>query len=345
METRAAKRRAIQCQNQPLKKQRVVLGELPNFTNVIDPQPNWAKKVAVTKSVNKAVHNDIDAESNDDLLDFEIYNSLRTLEMEENRRPMVDYIEKIQKELTAIMRGVLVDWLVEVAEEYKLLSDTLHLSISCIDRALSIIPVSTSKIQLLGVSSMLIASKYEEISAPSVEEFCLVTDKAYDKAEVVSMEADVLKALNFELGSPTVKTFLRMFTRVACENKKASSLQFEFMSYYLAELSLLEYYCLKFLPSLVAASVVFLARFIIWPDLQPWTLALYKCSQYQSVELKECVLVLHDLYMSRRGGSFQAVREKYRQHEFKHVANLPAPPLLPNNLFEESLDGTCHVLK
>lgn len=78
--------------------------------------------------------------------------------MEPKRRPMPNYLEKVQKEVTANMRGVLVDWLVEVAEEYKLLPDTLYLAISYIDRFLSLNVVHKQKLQLLGVSSMLIAS-------------------------------------------------------------------------------------------------------------------------------------------------------------------------------------------
>lgn len=78
--------------------------------------------------------------------------------MEAKRRPLPDYSEKVQKDVTPTMRGVLVDWLVEVAEEYNLLSDTLHLSISYIDRFLSVNALDRKKLQLLGVSSMLIAS-------------------------------------------------------------------------------------------------------------------------------------------------------------------------------------------
>lgn len=78
--------------------------------------------------------------------------------MDPNRRPLPDYIEKVQKDVTPNMRGILVDWLVEVAEEYKLLSDTLFLSIYYVDRFLSLNALSRKKLQLLGVSSMLIAS-------------------------------------------------------------------------------------------------------------------------------------------------------------------------------------------
>ena len=49
----------------------------------------------------------------------------------------MDYVQKIQRDVNANMRGVLVDWLVEVAEEYKLVSDTLYFSVAYIDRFLS----------------------------------------------------------------------------------------------------------------------------------------------------------------------------------------------------------------
>uniref|UniRef100_K7KT22 B-like cyclin n=1 Tax=Glycine max TaxID=3847 RepID=K7KT22_SOYBN len=190
--------------------------------------------------------------------------------MQRKRRPMIDYMDKVQKQVTTTMRTILVDWLVEVAEEYKLLSDTLHLSVSYIDRFLSVNPVSKSRLQLLGVSSMLIAAKYEEVDPPRVDPFCNITDNTYHKAEVVKMEADMLTTLKFEMGNPTVNTFLRRFANVASENQKTPNLQIEFLVGYLAELSLLDYDCLRFSPSIMAASVIFLARFIIWPEVHPW---------------------------------------------------------------------------
>ncbi|KAL1345020.1 hypothetical protein HN51_018812 [Arachis hypogaea] len=335
METRAAaKRRATaptQLEIQHLKKQRVVLAELPNLPNLIQ------------SPINRKPHSTIEAKSlkfhDPSLIDApyvsDIHSYLHSMEMEKKRRPMVDYIQKVQKEVTANMRGVLVDWLVEVADEYKLLSETLFLSVSYIDRFLSINPVFRSKFQLLGVSSMLIASKYEEINPPNVEEFCYITEDTYTKSQVVRMEADILKSLKFEMGNPTVKTFLSMYSGIASIDKKIKNSQVEFLSCYLAELSLLDYDCVKFLPSMVAASVIFLARFIIWPVVHPWTSSLCECSGYTSLELKECVLILHDLYLSRRAASLSAVRDKYKQHKFKWVANLSSPPSIPTSYFKE----------
>ena len=78
--------------------------------------------------------------------------------MEVKIRPLADYIEKVQKDVTVNMRGVLIDWLVEVSEEYSLLPESLYLTISYIDRYLSLNVLNRQRLQLLGVSSMLIAS-------------------------------------------------------------------------------------------------------------------------------------------------------------------------------------------
>ncbi|MQL85583.1 hypothetical protein Taro_018103, partial [Colocasia esculenta] len=97
----------------------------------------------------------------------------------------------------------------EVSEEYKLVPDTLYLTVYIIDRFLSVNYIERQRLQLLGITSMLIASKYEEICAPRVEEFCFITDNTYNKGDVLTMESQVLNCLNFQLSVPTIKTFLR----------------------------------------------------------------------------------------------------------------------------------------
>ncbi|KAL4335641.1 hypothetical protein GQ457_07G025030 [Hibiscus cannabinus] len=360
----AAKKRAAESagltEEKGVTKKRVVLGELSNSSNIVvsgnkaqgkenqkkQPKRKPKTKTRVVKPALKVSKEeteddkpaDIDAKSDDPQMCghyvSDIYEYLRQMEVDPKRRPLPDYIEKVQKDVSMNMRGVLVDWLVEVAEEYKLISDTLYLTVSYIDRYLSINVLNRQRLQLLGVSSMLIASKYEEINPPNVEDFCYITDNTYKKEEVVKMEADILKVLKFELGNPTVKTFLRRFTKVAEEDYKDSSLQLEFLGCYLAELSLLDYGCVKFLPSRIAASVIFLASFIIQPMRYPWSSAMQEYTGYKASDLKECVLIIHDLYLSRRGGALLAVREKYKQHKFKCVATMPASPEIPNSYFE-----------
>ncbi|TVU49435.1 hypothetical protein EJB05_00748, partial [Eragrostis curvula] len=265
----------------------------------------------------------------------DIYSYLRSLEAEPLRRPRADYIEAVQKDVSANMRAILVDWLVEVAEEYKLVADTLYLAISYIDRFLSANPLGRDKLQLLGVAAMLVAAKYEEISPPHAEDFCYITDNTYTKPELLQMESDILKLLKFELGSPTIKTFLRRFTRVAHEDKKRSFLLFEFMGSYLAELSLLDYGCLQFLPSLVAASVVFLARLTIDPHSNPWNNKMLKMTGYKVSELKDCIIAIHGLQLNLKCQSSTAIRDKYKHHKFKCVSTLLPPVVIPPSYLED----------
>ncbi|KAL7127536.1 hypothetical protein ABFS83_14G259300 [Erythranthe nasuta] len=364
----AAKKRAAEAMadSDQNKRKRVVLGEIQNVLPSQDGGLSKKQKISVeseklkskpkrnvkkskvgpteTKGLKVVIDPAIDSVAKFDDPQMcgayvsDIYEYLHTMEMEAKRRPMSDYLEKIQKDVTANMRGVLVDWLVEVAEEYKLLSDTLYLTVSYIDRFLSMNVISRQKLQLLGVSSMLIASKYEEISPPHVEDFCYITDNTYTKEDVVDMEAHVLKSLRFEMGNPTVKTFLRKFTRIAQEDFEDSSLQLEFLGYYLAELSLLDYGCVKFLPSVVAASVMFLSRFTLQPKLHPWSSALENQSGYKAADLKECVCILHDLQSKKRSGALVAVRDKYKQHKFKCVSELTPPSEIPESFFDITKD-------
>uniref|UniRef100_A0A453EIM5 Cyclin-like domain-containing protein n=1 Tax=Aegilops tauschii subsp. strangulata TaxID=200361 RepID=A0A453EIM5_AEGTS len=131
------------------------------------------------------------------------------------KRPSTDFLETIQKDVNPSMRAILIDWLVEVAEEYRLVPDTLYLTVNYIDRYLSGNEINRQRLQLLGVACMLIAAKYEEICAPQVEEFCYITDNTYFKDEVLDMEASVLNYLKFEMTAPTAKCFLRRFVRAA----------------------------------------------------------------------------------------------------------------------------------
>ena len=80
------------------------------------------------------------------------------IQIEEKRRALPNYLEKVQNDITVNMREILIEWLVEVTEEYKLVSDTLYLTVSYIDRFLSSHAISRNKLQLLGVSCMLTAS-------------------------------------------------------------------------------------------------------------------------------------------------------------------------------------------
>ena len=134
------------------------------------------------------------------------------------------------------MRAILIDWLVEVAEEYRLVPETLHLAVNYIDRFLSVVPVARSKLQLVGVTCMLVASKYEEIHPPAVDEFVYISDNTYKRDEIMSMEAMILNRLNFELSIATAKGFLNRYLKAAKAGECDATT--EALCQYLCELTL-----------------------------------------------------------------------------------------------------------
>nr|GFB39174.1 G2/mitotic-specific cyclin-2-like [Tanacetum cinerariifolium] len=71
----------------------------------------------------------------------------------------------IQTDITERMRGILIDWLVEVHYKFELMEETLYLTVNLIDRFLERQPIARKKLQLVGVTAMLLACKYEEISS------------------------------------------------------------------------------------------------------------------------------------------------------------------------------------
>ncbi|RRT52180.1 hypothetical protein B296_00017889 [Ensete ventricosum] len=275
--TRAAAKRAASAQAAdpvappPAKKKRVALSELPTLSNAVpraavDPTtPPPKPKSKPKKKVEEADDEKVDivevAASSDDDPQMcahyasDIYQYLKSMEVEAKRRPSPNYMETVQSDVTVNMRAILVDWLVEVAEEYKLVSDTLFLTVSYIDRFLSFNAINRHRLQLLGVSSMLIASY------------------------VVKMESDVLKFLKFEMGNPTIKTFVSL------------------LDY---ELSIFFLFVLFGMPNI--------------PSLFLQNKKMEECTGYKVSDLKDCIRAILGLQLSKKAPSLVAIRDKYKQH-------------------------------
>ncbi|XP_072747434.1 cyclin-A1 isoform X2 [Anoplolepis gracilipes] len=243
----------------------------------------------------------------------DIYNYLRISET--LHRPKPGYMKK-QPDITYSMRSILIDWLVEVAEEYRLQDETLYLAISYIDRFLSYMSVVRTKLQLVGTAAMFIAAKYEEIYPPEVGEFVYITDDTYTKTQVIKMENLILRVLSFDLTVPTHYTFLMEY----CVSNNLSD-KIKFLAMYLCELSMLEadpY--LQYLPSHLAASAVALARHTLQEEIWPHELEL--STGYDLKTLKECITYLSKTFCNAPNIPQVAIQEKYRSNKYGHVSML-----------------------
>jgi G2/mitotic-specific cyclin 2 len=175
--------------------------------------------------------------------------------------PTPDYMD-VQNEITWTMRQTLVDWLLQVHLRYHMLPETLWIAVNIVDRFLSHRTVSLVKLQLVGVTAMFIASKYEEILAPAADEFVFATDNGYTKEEILKGERIVLQTLEFNIShycSPY--NWLRKISHADDYDIKTRTL-----SKFLAEVTLLDHRFLRVKPCMVAAVGMYTARRMLEGD-------------------------------------------------------------------------------
>lgn len=159
-----------------------------------------------------------------------------------------------QSHINKNMRMVLVDWMVEVQESFELNHETLYLAVKLLDFYLSKKQVTKDRFQLLGATCLLAAAKYDERIPPAIEDFLYICDDAYTKRDLISMEIEVLKRVNFFLGYPLSYRFLRRFAR--CSNASMETLT---LARYILETSLMDYDLIFELDSKLASAALLLA--------------------------------------------------------------------------------------
>lgn len=252
----------------------------------------------------------------------DIHSYLKKQELRNRAKP--NYMKK-QTDINQNMRTILVDWLVEVAEEYKLLPQTLHLTVNYIDRFLSCMSVIRGKLQLVGTACMLVASKFEEIYPPEVSEFVYITDDTYTSKQVLRMEHLILKALNFDLSVPTSLNFLQRYLLAAGAEKDG---QLEHLCRYLCELALVEVDpFINYLPSTIAAASLFVANYTLGKE--HWTPTIEHYSGYQLENLDACIRDIHKMFDSAPNWNQTAIQTKYKSAKFSSVSTLSPPDCLP----------------
>ncbi len=148
---------------------------------------------------------------------------------------------------------------------------------------MSVLRIDRSKLQLVAVSAMLIASKYEEIYAPEVRDFVYITDKSYSKEEIIQMEYKILSTLNFDILSVSPFTFLKRYHFVSGDNLRSF-----YLAQFILEFSFVEYKLLFYPASMKAAACLYISRKLLKLD-KAWNPTLVSASHYDDKDLKPCV--------------------------------------------------------
>lgn len=243
---------------------------------------------------------------------LEMYEHFRMKERQTAVRP--GYMET-QSHINERMRSILVDWLVEVHLKFKLVPETLYLTINIIDRFLNRSQVSRPKLQLVGVTALLIASKYEEIYPPELRDLVYICDHAYRKEQILQMEEMILKCLEYRITIPSAHAFLVRYLKAAHADRRIVQL-----SCYILDGTLQSYKLLNFLPSQLAAAAVLIARRTVGRNA--WSPTLLKYASY----CEEDIIPVARAVVEEQSSASQelgAVNKKYSSSRYGSVAKTP----------------------
>ena len=219
-----------------------------------------------------------------------------------------------QSDINYKMRAILIDWLIDVHLKYKLVPQTIYIAVNLIDRYLAKNDTNRAKLQLVGVTAMFIACKYEEIYPPELKDFVYITDGAYVKSDVLNMEYRMLKSLEFNVTFPTQWSIFEIYRKKLDLNEKCFKL-----AWFLMELCLIDYKILKFKMSVIAASAILIALKTLGINKNN---VFYKIVGIEEKKIEECCKEIYNFYVYNSTHNLQAIRKKFSSTKFDEVAKI-----------------------
>ena len=284
----------------------------PSIKNKIDTDEEKVKYFDTSKITNVQIPKDY--------LNIIYYNLL--IEEKKGISPMPDhtYMGR-QSEINEKMRSILVDWLIDVHFKFGFTDETLFMTVSIIDRYLSVEQITRTNFQLLGITALMIACKHEEIDLPKIDDFIYITDNAYKKNEVIKMEFDVLSKLNFAFLYPSpIKFFEYLSFNFNFEKKQ------HMMGKYLMESFLLDVKNTKYKPSIISCACAYIVmKFFKMKNYQEtynkkfFVLDETK-EKFSEHNIKECAKDICLLVDNINKTNYQACVKKYSKPEQENVA-------------------------
>jgi cyclin B len=250
-----------------------------------------------------------------------IYSNLLKEEKEGiNPKPIYNYMND-QKEINEQMRSILVDWIIDVHHKFGFTDETLFMTVLIIDRYSTIRQISRMQLQLLGITALMISCKHEEIELPKIDDFIYITDNAYTKQEMVKMENDILRALNFSLLFPSPIKFFEYLSINFNFSKKM-----HFMGKYLMETFLIDIKYIKYKASVISCACAYIVMkfFKVKGHQDSYNKKYYMLDENEDLPLghgvKDCAQDICFLVDNINYSNYSSCFKKYSKIEFEKVA-------------------------
>ena len=222
--------------------------------------------------------------------------------------------------ITDSMRYILVDWMAEIASDKGFDSLTLHLSINIVDRFLKKHTVTYGKFQLLGISAMVICSKFLGGDIIVIREATYFTANTYTYDDIVMMIGEISAVLRGNFRMPITIDYTSILGLVANNDRRT-----ELLAEYFCELSLLHSELSKYKQATLAAAAQLLARLTLRKD-NPWTCELHDVTGLTVTDFTRCAIHLHKKIFEPKFDyckGLHAITSRYSNDQMLNVATLP----------------------
>lgn len=228
-----------------------------------------------------------------------------------------------KKFINARNRGIIFQWLVKNNHKWKLNDDTIFMAMNILDRYISKYKVENSEFQLVAISSYLIASKYEDIYPPYIDELSQICNFIYTNDDIIRKEYEILSGLNFDILYNSSYKFLTFLHSIADKE----NMQLFYLAQFILELSLENIEILEYSQSKRACAALFLAKKIMqinrsWNDLRFYY--DYNENEIKTIQ-KKMIILLNNVIKNKTKNS---VFEKFESSRYKSVSTF--------------LDNMCH---
>ena len=214
-------------------------------------------------------------------------------------------------------RSIIFNWLVRNNHKWRLKDDTLFMAMNIMDRFISKYKVANSEFQLVAIASYLIASKYEDIYPPYVDELSQICNFSYTIDDILKKEYEILVGLDFDILYNSSYKYLTFLHSIA--DKENSKLFY--ISQFMLELSLENLDILQFSQSKRALSALLVAKKILQIKKSWNELRLYYDYDEKEIKIvkKKMIELLKKALNSKTKNS---IFEKFESSRYKSVASM-----------------------
>ncbi len=259
----------------------------------------------------------------------EIFDNLIDEEKDLNWKINPNYFEN-QTEINQSMRSILIDWLIDVHNKFQFKEETIYIAIYIIDNYLSKRIIKRHKFQLLGITSLFIASKVNEIYIRRISDYVFITDNAYNIEDIKCMEEEISKTLNFNFLVPSALSFYEIISKKVGISEDVDKYHF---GEFLIQSFLIDYRSLYYSYSSIACACCYivmkfykLKNYQICYDNKYYSIKSSNNYNNKGYVIKECARyicsVISELFNSNQQSTIRKYSSNHFIEEIKKIISL-----------------------